>query len=1037
MIAFRRRDPIRHTDYRPTQGRRLRRFMWPTAIAVGVAFGACDSEPTGLEPVVVTLTITPSTIRLSSLGATSTLTVAAKEASGQDTDVGAVAWTSQDTTVATVSADGVATAVGNGTSDITALARGATATATLTVEQVVTAVVVAAPRDTLWSVGDTVRLAAEPQDSLGSPVDSAVATWASSDTTKTVVDADGLVTALAVGPTNITATAGGVTSDSTLMTVALSVDTVLVTQTTADFSAFAQTVTLGASVLDVNGAAVPGAVVTWVSATPAVATVDSSGVVTAVGNGTASITASSGGTTSESVTVTVSQVITSADITPAATTVIELGTLINFTATARDANGYAVAGSGPSTWTSATPGVGTIDTTGRATSVSDGTTVITASHAGFPATATLTVSQPALQMASSLSHTCIVDAQSRIQCWTDPSATPVVTTGGLTFRSVAVGFNTCAVTVTNDAYCWGAQDSVPVAVVGGLAFRSVSTAVWHSCGVTVSYEAYCWTVVDPTPALVPGGLAFQSISSGQGHNCAVTTANEVYCWGDNEYGGLGDGTGVNSTTPVLVSGALSALAVSAGTYGTCAVSTANDGYCWGVNLDGALGIGPTGGSFTPAAVAGGHKFQSIHFGDWLHSCGIIVGGGAYCWGNDSHWQLGDDLTSLPQFSPAPVAGGETFVTVGAGYLDSCGASATTVYCWGGALKGQSSYTTPVLSYAGLQQVVTGSKHSCGLTPANVAYCWGTGEAGQLGDGLNAHLSGPVAVSGGLAFQSLDAGGDATCGVTTANLLYCWGERGGSTPRLVVHDTTFQSVEWGSNHVCAVDARQDVLCWGVNSAGQLGDGTTTERIDPVRIVGVAGVNFLSVAAGGSHSCAVTTTNDMYCWGGNGSGELGIGTTVSSTTPVLVSGGHAFQVVTASVNTCGLTTANDAYCWGSGVSGMIGDGAQIQRETPTLVTGGHSFQAISSEFAHTCGLTTANLLYCWGQNTYGQVGDGTVVGKNSPTLVSGGLTFQSVSAGSNHSCAVTTTNDGMCWGQREFGQVKWDIIDFTPTVVTIVP
>jgi alpha-tubulin suppressor-like RCC1 family protein len=62
---------------------------------------------------------------------------------------------------------------------------------------------------------------------------------------------------------------------------------------------------------------------------------------------------------------------------------------------------------------------------------------------------------------------------------------------------------------------------------------------------------------------------------------------------------------------------------------------------------------------------------------------------------------------------------------------------------------------------------------------------------------------------------------------------------------------------------------------------------------------------------------------------------------------------------------------------------------------------------------------------------------VVGKNSPTLVSGGLTFQSVSAGSNHSCAISTSGDGMCWGQREFGQVKWDIIDFTPTVVTIVP
>jgi alpha-tubulin suppressor-like RCC1 family protein len=174
----------------------------------------------------------------------------------------------------------------------------------------------------------------------------------------------------------------------------------------------------------------------------------------------------------------------------------------------------------------------------------------------------------------------------------------------------------------------------------------------------------------------------------------------------------------------------------------------------------------------------------------------------------------------------------------------------------------------------------------------------------------------------------------------------------------------------------------------------------------------------VIAGYAHSCGVTTSGAGYCWGSNGSGALGNGTTTSSNVPVVVSGGHVFASISPGrVFSCGLTTAGQAYCWGTNVEGELGDGGTTPRTTPIAVSGQLTFAQISAGGFHACGLTTGGQAYCWGWNAFGQLGIGSAGSlSNTPRAVAGGLTFASLSAGNRHTCGVTTAGVGYCWGDN---------------------
>lgn len=330
----------------------------------------------------------------------------------------------------------------------------------------------------------------------------------------------------------------------------------------------------------------------------------------------------------------------------------------------------------------------------------------------------------------------------------------------------------------------------------------------------------------------------------------------------------------------------------------------------------------------------------------------------------------------------------------------------------------------------------GGAHTCGLTTAGAAYCWGSNAVGQLGDGTNADSNTPVAVDGGLSFITISLGSAHTCGLTAAGVAYCWGSnfRGqlgdgtntdSDVPRMVDDALNFAGISAGGFHSCGVTATGNLYCWGRNLGGQLGDGTNTDSNTPV-VVDIDDEDgpFIDIDAGGLHSCAVASDGDAYCWGENGLGMLGDGTNINSNTPVIVNGGLDLEfasISAGSAHTCAVTTAAAAYCWGSNSAGKLGDGTTTSSPTPVIVFGGLSFAGISARASHTCAMTTTGAGHCWGHNAEGQLGDGTNDDSSAPVAVGGGLTFTSIDAGGLHTCGVTVAGNAYCWGENGTGEL----------------
>jgi alpha-tubulin suppressor-like RCC1 family protein len=372
-----------------------------------------------------------------------------------------------------------------------------------------------------------------------------------------------------------------------------------------------------------------------------------------------------------------------------------------------------------------------------------------------------------------------------------------------------------------------------------------------------------------------------------------------------------------------------------------------------------------------------------------------------------------------------------------------------VWLFGAALAGgacqrgevtapDSPETTPALQSTAaaplaFRQVSAEFGRTCGTTLDNRAFCWGSNVQGRLGDGTTTRSLRPVAVAGGLQFRQVSEGGNHTCAVTIGDRAYCWGDNQfgqfgdgtnsveSHTPVAVAGGLSFKQVSAGGLQTCGVTTSNQAYCWGENQANELGiiGGSGTEQRTPALVKG--GRQYKQITAGGEHQCALTIGSKAFCWGRNGSGQVGNGTTTDiQSTPVAVAGGLLFSSLSAGGDdyTCGITTGNRAYCWGLNLDGQLGDGTQHERTIPTKVIGGKQFGQLSAGQSHTCAVTPASIAYCWGDNAAGDLGNGNTLRRLQPTLVTGGHAFRAAEAGYNHSCAVTTDNLAYCWGANNF-------------------
>ncbi len=531
-----------------------------------------------------------------------------------------------------------------------------------------------------------------------------------------------------------------------------------------------------------------------------------------------------------------------------------------------------------------------------------------------------------------------------VQLDNDPS--PLVTdeqdvTG---VSSVSAGeFHTCSLLSSGKARCWGDAgrgqlgdgttgveadghvQKLAVEVAGLTGVSAVTTGGFHTCALAGTAMS-CWgynfhaqlgsyLASSLVPVTVTALRGAAKVGVGTHHACALvdveavpgTPPYETVCWGSNAQGQLGAGldpAGVPRTIiPVRAPAAPPAWSVSAGNGHVCVLPSPTAGAsCWGRNENGQLGDGTTGNRRAPAAVSGLTDATQISAHGALvgtelgHTCARRGDGTARCWGNNDSGQLGNATTS----------GTSTPVTVLFDHDSESG-------------------TAPV-TLGGISEVAAGGRHSCALLGDSKVRCWGRNSSGQLGDDTTDDRT--VAVS----VLTADDGDPDTVRIPLSGVLH---------------------LAAGANHTCAVMTDGKVTCWGANSSGQLGDDSTSERHTPVEVKNIPEptkplTTAKFITAGDDHNCVLVASTGLRCWGENGAGQLGDGSTTDRTKPLAPAGlgdpdddilanvpAFIYDVSAGRDDTCAVMLDTTVSCWGDNADGQLGDGIGVARLTPIAV------------------------------------------------------------------------------------------------------
>ncbi|MGO9835168.1 MAG: hypothetical protein ACLP1X_13225 [Polyangiaceae bacterium] len=412
------------------------------------------------------------------------------------------------------------------------------------------------------------------------------------------------------------------------------------------------------------------------------------------------------------------------------------------------------------------------------------------------------------------------------------------------------------------------------------------------CESDLSQPAHCGScgvqcVASPICAMSAGAFSCSkavAVAEGYDFTLAVLSNGSVQSWGNN-WGGyeaegdgqLGNGTNEEgSSKPGPVSSTSTTVSVAAGDGHACALLSDGTVECWGDNSWGQLGTDPETdasitNSLTPLAVAGLGNVVAIAVGA-VHSCALISGGTVECWGSNDHGELGNDTSALCNGS------------------DMCSATPAPV-------SGLSNVTAISVG----DDAGNGADHTCALLASGTVECWGYNSDGELGNGT-----------------------------ATAQSPY-----GIATPGPVSGLTNVTAITALNEGGCALLSGGGVECWGDNDNGELGDGTTNASLTPVAVSNLTDAVALSVGSTANCVCAVRSNGTGVCWGQNGNGELGAGSSApeSSATPLAVSGlTNIVAIATGTVNTCALLATGDMECWGFNGDGELANAAADPNDNP---------------------------------------------------------------------------------------------------------
>ncbi len=657
---------------------------------------------------------------------------------------------------------------------------------------------------------------------------------------------------------------------------------------------------------------------------------------------------------------------------------------------------------------------------------------------------------------------------------------------------VAGAYYTCAIDENAELYCWGDNIAGPLGTgspedVVALPTRITSDVGWlwiaarttHMCGIKLDHTLWCWgrnnrgelglgidtTLYESRPMQIGSGEDWLSVAVGDQFTCALKIDHSLWCWGSNTKGELGNPEiAPFIDTPIQIAAGDQWLMLATGLYFTCATKLDLTMWCWGANNQGQLGDLTVDTKLLPNPVFGIQEWQWLATGD-THVCAIDNLQTLWCWGDNWGGQMGNGRF-VDVIEPQAVDDILSYTTVAAGSYHTCALQTNnTLWCWGYNLYGQLGngsnelsthefYYSPQqsgLKVADWSSIDVRYGHACGIRTGGTMWCWGANYAGQLGRGNYEESSTPVLIKHHFNWKEVSTGENNTCAIKTDGRLFCWGSNlrgqigngrsfsGGMTgPSYVESDTAWISVTSGEYFTCGLKSDNSAWCWGDNRQGQLGNGASdveglADELLPVQLQ--QPLQWNTIKAGGNHSCGIAADDKIYCWGGNVSGQLGVGyyTPQRQVWPTQIADDNTWKKLDVNDDhSCAIRFDDTLWCWGLNSSGELGTGDYASRNAPTLVSSSELFKEINLGAWSGCATTLDDRILCWGWDIYGLVTEGGA-SSSVPQQMFADFSPVKILSGADSGCLLNPDSTVWCFGGNYYGQIgdgsAWSIFPET--------